>query len=104
MGDLLGSPCVAPLFASFYINRCIFVSRRKSIILVLIIYILPLRSERNEIYIQLNCIRYQMRSYHHECNRSHLNSADKHVWARVVLGWVSSYEVLALHLFLRVFI
>ncbi|MED6142597.1 hypothetical protein PIB30_115308, partial [Stylosanthes scabra] len=40
-----------------------------------------------------------VRSYQHQCTVSHQNSAVKRAWARVVLGWVTSWEVLVLHLF-----
>src|SRR3954468_10853198 len=38
-----------------------------------------------------------MRSYQHKSTGSHQNSAVKRAWARVVLGWVTSWEVLVLH-------
>ena len=38
-----------------------------------------------------------MRSYQLTCTGSHQNSEVKRVWARVVLGWVTSWEVLVLH-------
>ena len=41
-----------------------------------------------------------MRSYLHYCIGSHQNSVVKCAWARVVLGWVTSWEVLVLHIFL----
>src|SRR6185503_2302912 len=40
-----------------------------------------------------------MRSYQHESTGSHQNSEVKRAWARVVLGWVTSWEVLVLHSF-----
>ncbi|CAL8174831.1 unnamed protein product [Prunus armeniaca] len=40
-----------------------------------------------------------MRSYQLTCTGSHQNSEVKRVWARVVLGWVTSWEVLVLHPF-----
>ncbi|MED6178525.1 hypothetical protein PIB30_108489, partial [Stylosanthes scabra] len=40
-----------------------------------------------------------VRSYQHQCTGSHQNSAVKRAWARVVLGWVTSWEVLVLHFF-----
>src|SRR3954468_22791458 len=44
-----------------------------------------------------------MRSYKHSSTGSHQNSEVKRAWARVVLGWVSSWEVLVLHSFLFIF-
>ena len=44
-----------------------------------------------------------MRSYQLTCTGSHQNSEVKRVWARVVLGWVTSWEVLVLHPFFVVF-
>ena len=44
-----------------------------------------------------------MRSYQLTCTGSHQNSEVKRVWARVVLGWVTSWEVLVLHPFFSVF-
>ena len=41
-----------------------------------------------------------MRSYQHLRTGSHQNSDVKRAWARVVLGWVTSWEVLVLHPFL----
>ncbi|MED6226420.1 hypothetical protein PIB30_103541, partial [Stylosanthes scabra] len=41
----------------------------------------------------------RVRSYQHQCTGSHQNSAVKRDWARVLLGWVTSWEVLVLHLF-----
>ncbi|CAL8163438.1 unnamed protein product [Prunus armeniaca] len=38
-----------------------------------------------------------MRSYQLTCTGSHQNSEVKRVWARVVLGWVTAWEVLVLH-------
>src|SRR3954462_4625371 len=38
-----------------------------------------------------------MRSYQHKSTGSHQNFAVKRAWARVVLGWVTSWEVLVLH-------
>ena len=38
-----------------------------------------------------------MRSYQHYCTGSHLNSAVKRALARVVLGWVTFWEVVVLH-------
>ncbi|KAK8540322.1 hypothetical protein V6N12_046609 [Hibiscus sabdariffa] len=38
-----------------------------------------------------------MRSYQHKCTGSHQISAVKRAWASVVLGWVTSWEVLLLH-------
>ena len=38
-----------------------------------------------------------MQSYQHKCTGSHQNSVVKRAWARVVLGWVTSWEVLVLH-------
>src|SRR6185295_19660744 len=38
-----------------------------------------------------------MRSYQHYSTGSHQNSKVKRAWARVVLGWVTSWEVLVLH-------
>src|SRR3954467_8041019 len=38
-----------------------------------------------------------MRSYQHGSTGSHQNSEVKRAWARVVLGWVTSWEVLVLH-------
>ncbi|MED6142520.1 hypothetical protein PIB30_114602, partial [Stylosanthes scabra] len=40
-----------------------------------------------------------VRSFQHQCTGSHQNSAVKRAWARVVLGWVTSWEDLVLHLF-----
>ena len=37
-----------------------------------------------------------MRSYQHQCTGSHQNSAVKRAWVSVVLGWVTSWEVLVL--------
>ena len=48
-------------------------------------------------YIQLQVIDGRMRSYQLTCTGSHQNSEVKRVWARVVLGWVTSWEVLVLH-------
>ncbi|KAK7321120.1 hypothetical protein VNO77_31356 [Canavalia gladiata] len=42
----------------------------------------------------------QVRSYQHSCIGSHHNSAVNRAWARVVLEWVTSWEVLVLHLLL----
>jgi len=39
----------------------------------------------------------QVQLYQHKCTRSHQNSAVKLARARVVLGWVTSSEVLVLH-------
>ena len=39
----------------------------------------------------------RVRSYQHKCTGSHQNSEVKRVWARVVLRWVSSWDVLVLH-------
>src|SRR3954468_7386269 len=44
-----------------------------------------------------------MRSYQHKSTGSHQNSEVKRAWARVVLGWVTSWEVLVLHSFLFIF-
>src|SRR6185437_1465663 len=40
-----------------------------------------------------------MRSYQHYSTGSHQNSEVKRAWARVVLGWATSWEVLVLHSF-----
>ena len=40
-----------------------------------------------------------MRSYQHKCTGSHQNSVVKRAWTRVLLGWVTSWEVLVLHPF-----
>ena len=37
----------------------------------------------------------------HQCTGFHQNSVVKRAWARVVLGWVTSREVLVLHLSLQ---
>ncbi|MED6179061.1 hypothetical protein PIB30_113582, partial [Stylosanthes scabra] len=59
----------------------------------------PLRP-RTRAYVNCVRIQWQVRSYQHECTGSHQNSAVKRAWAaRVVLGWVTSWEVLVLHLF-----
>ena len=39
----------------------------------------------------------RMRSYKHKSTGSHQNSEVKRAWARVVLGWVTSWEVFVLH-------
>src|SRR3989337_2775881 len=44
-----------------------------------------------------------MRSYQHQSTGSHQNSEVKRAWARVVLGWVTSWEVLVLHSLLKFF-
>src|SRR6185436_14970406 len=43
-----------------------------------------------------------MRSYQHYSTGSHQNSEVKRAWARVVLGWVTSWEVLVLHSFFSI--
>ncbi|MED6154264.1 hypothetical protein PIB30_110595, partial [Stylosanthes scabra] len=58
----------------------------------------PLRP-RTRAYVNCVRIQWQVRSYQHQCTGSHQNSAVKRAWARVVLGWVTSWEVLVLHLF-----
>src|SRR6185295_9376785 len=40
-----------------------------------------------------------MRSYQHYSTGSHQNAEVKRAWARVVLGWVTSWEFLVLHSF-----
>ncbi|KAK7350140.1 hypothetical protein VNO77_08296 [Canavalia gladiata] len=42
----------------------------------------------------------QVPSYQHQCIGSHQNSVVKRALARVVLGWVTSWEILVLHLLL----
>ena len=38
-----------------------------------------------------------MRSYQSYYTRSHQNSEVKRLWAKIILGWVTSREVLVLH-------
>ncbi|MED6129740.1 hypothetical protein PIB30_110887, partial [Stylosanthes scabra] len=57
------------------------------------------RCPRRRAYDDCVRIHWQVRSYQHSCTGSHQNSAIKRAWARVVLGWVTSWEVLVLHLF-----
>src|SRR3954471_1950384 len=63
---------------------------------------MPLRSERNQLYT-IKAQRVTGAIIPALCTGSHQNSAVKRAWARVVLGWVTSWEVLVLHLFLRIF-
>ncbi|MED6191146.1 hypothetical protein PIB30_113283, partial [Stylosanthes scabra] len=53
----------------------------------------PLRP-RTRAYVNCVRIQWQVRSFQHQCTGSHQNSAVKRAWARVVLGWVTSWEVL----------
>ena len=56
----------------------------------------PTRLPRNELDL---CPRgtLRVRSYQHKCTGSHQNSEVNRAWARAVLGWVTSWEVLVLH-------
>src|SRR3954471_4706220 len=57
---------------------------------------MPLRSERNQLYT-IKAQRVTGAIIPALCTGSHQNSAVKRAWARVVLGWVTSWEVLVLH-------
>ncbi len=53
-----------------------------------------------DIYIQLMKMRWCLRSYLGESTRSHQNSEVKHLWARLVEWWVTTFESRVLKTFL----
>ncbi|KAK7350139.1 hypothetical protein VNO77_08294 [Canavalia gladiata] len=93
MGDLLGSPRVAP--PPFCVSRaCSFGGagwfRHPAAPILGVAAKAPKRAPE------------QVPSYQHQCIGSHQNSVVKRALARVVLGWVTSWEILVLHLLLFV--
>src|ERR1044072_6643860 len=84
MGDLLGSPRVAPLFFLCYF--------------FFLIYFIFVATNANTYYILLR-ITLRVRSYQQQRTASHQNSAVKCDWAIVVVGWVTASEVLVVHPF-----
>ena len=57
------------------------------------LYMYPIFYPYTQLVAQCHCAR----SYQHQCTGSHQNSTVKRAWARAVLRWVTSWEVLVLH-------
>ena len=127
MGDLLGTPHVAPFsFASKFFCRAYRLRRSSTLalyaplsfsshffLLGLLFTSFPhtrfvcmhlsgveVHHRIQILFMDLTRLRWWVQSYQHQCTRSHQNSALRRVCARVVLGWVTSWEVLVLRPFI----